>query len=467
MGLLSMTSCKKENLCNNCSSGNILLIAMAGHDQVISLPTNSVILDGSGSISEGNEIKKIHWEMIEGPTSYAIENPASAKTVVTKLIKGVYHFQLEVTNMAELKDKDTVIVTVTGTVSSTICANRPITEATLIPFANLSEARFGLVGASAGTKLVFASGWTPGAHSSRVDIYDTINKSWSTAELTVAERDGMAVVTVGNKILFAGGGNNDWIDVTSRVDIYDAVSNSWSIAELSQPRNYPAAITLGNKVYIAGGGYWGPLTPGSSTNYHIGSVVVDVYDNATDSWTTSKLSEGRFELSATVVNNKIYFAGGLQSIYTASSQIDVYDASTGNWSYTKMQTPRTGHAGVNVEDKIMWAGGATSPYMSGYKLAENAEIRDLKTGTSTMECFIPKSLVRTIRINDQILFYAGVATDAKNHFDLYDISDQQWKTVVLPIDLEGAAIVSVNNNIYVAGGSIDGVYTNKVWKMEF
>jgi hypothetical protein len=132
-----------------------------------------------------------------------------------------------------------------------------------------------------------------------------------------------------------------------------------------------------------------------------------------------------------------------------------------------MQTPRTGHAGVAMGDKIMWAGGATTPYMSGYNLAENVEIRDVNSGATTLECFIPKSLVRNVKINDQILFYAGVANDKENQFDLYDISDQQWKTVILPVDLVGSAIVAVNNNLYLAGGSLDGVYTNKVWKLEF
>lgn len=467
LGFLVSLSCKKETPCNNCSADTIAPVARAGNDQFISLPTNSVLLDGSRSISEGNEIKQFRWEKIEGPDSYSIENPNSAKTNVTNLEEGVYHFQLEVINRAGLKGRDTVMVTINGIANSITCPDRPLIYAKLIPVGQLSTARFGLVGASAGSKILFAAGWIPGAHSSRVDIYDTISRSWTTAELTMAERDGMVVATVGNKILFAGGGNNDWIDVTSRVDIYDATTNSWSTAELSQPRNYPAAVTLDNKVYIAGGGYWGPLTPGSSTNYHIGSVTVDIYDNATNTWTTSKLSEGRFELSATAINNKIYFAGGLQSIYTASSQIDIYDATTGSWSYSQMKTPRTGHAGVAVGDKIMWAGGATTPYMSGYDFAENVEIRDLNSGATTLECFIPKSLVRTARINDQILFSAGVSNDKGNQFDVYDISGQQWKTVVLPLNLSGSAVVSVNNMIYIAGGSLDGVYTNQVWKLEF
>jgi hypothetical protein len=466
LGLLMTLSCKKmETTCTNCS--NNIPIARAGADQFISLPTNSVLLDGSNSKPAGVPIKEFNWEKIDGPTSCTIENPTGAKTFVRNLEAGVYHFQLAVTDMAGSTDRDTVMITINPNYSPYNCPNRSIKYARLVPFGNLSIARFNVVGASAGSKILFAAGWIPGAHSSRVDIYDTISRSWTTAELTMAERDGMAVATVGNKILFAGGGNNDWIDVTSRVDIYDATTNSWSTAELSQARNYPAAVTLNNKVYIAGGGYWGPLSQGSSTNYHIGSTAIDIYDNATNTWTTSKLSEGRFELSATAIDNKIYFAGGLHSIYSVSSKIDIYDAANGSWSYSSMKDARAGHWGVAVGDKILWAGGANTPYASGYNLADNVEIRHILNGTTTSECFLPKAQFQSAKINNQIIFFTGISKDQVSQFDVYDISSEKWSTVVLPINLKGSAIVAVNNNIYLAGGSLDFTYTNQVWKLEF
>jgi N-acetylneuraminic acid mutarotase len=465
---LVTVSCKKTDTnCSNCDPGTNGPISRAGNDQFLSLPVNFALLDGSSSTSAGQAIKEFNWKKINGPGSYTIENPNSAKTYVRDLEAGIYYFQLAVTDMAGSTGKDTVMVMINPTANANSCSTRSNKYAKLVPFGNLSIARFNVIGASAGSKMVFAGGWTPGAHSSRVDIYDTISKSWSTAELTMAERDGMAVATIGNKILFAGGGNNDWIDVTSRVDIYDATTNSWSIAELSQARNYPAAVTLQNKVYIAGGGYWGPLTQGSSTNYHIGSTTIDIYNNETNTWTTSKLSEGRFELSATAIDNKIYFAGGLNNIFTASSKIDIYDAATGNWSYSNMNEPRAGHLGVFVGDKILWAGGASTSYGSGYNLADNVEIRNTLTGATANECFLPKAQFQSVKINNQIIFFTGISIDQASQFDVYDISSEQWTTVVLPFNLKGSAIVAANNNIYIAGGSLDLVYTNQVWKLEF
>ena len=76
----------------------------------------------------------------------------------------------------------------------------------------------------------------------------------------------MAVATVGDKVLFAGGSNYDWVDVTSRVDIYNATTNTWSTAELSVARHDLAAVTLGNKVFFAGGAIWRNIRQGSDVD---------------------------------------------------------------------------------------------------------------------------------------------------------------------------------------------------------
>jgi hypothetical protein len=41
-------SCKKESSCEDCEENNKQLIAMAGSDQLIILPTDGILLNGSG-----------------------------------------------------------------------------------------------------------------------------------------------------------------------------------------------------------------------------------------------------------------------------------------------------------------------------------------------------------------------------------------------------------------------------------
>lgn len=54
-----------------------------------------------------------------------------------------------------------------------------------------------------------------------------------------------------------------------------------------------------------------------------------------------------------------------------------------------------------------------------------------------------------------------------NEFDIYDIASNSWSIGVLPFNIQRASIISVNNVIYIAGGLINGVESNKVWTLEF
>lgn len=441
-------------------------IANAGDDKKIKFPLDSVFLDGSLSYDPDNKIKKYQWSKVGGPVSHSIRNPENINTWITSLVKGDYFFELRIIDINDRNSRDTVRINVEGPDITASCANRPESNATLVPLGNLSLARATLQAGTAGSKILFAAGWYGTTHSSRVDIYDTITHTWSTAELTEPLRDGMTVASVGPKILFAGGGDDDWIDVVSRVDMYDASNNTWSVAELSRARNYLSSATIGNKVFFAGGGIWGPLTTGSTQLFHIGSTVVDIYDNATNSWTTSTLSEGRFELSATTAGNKIFFAGGLKSIYTVSDKIDVYDASFGAWSESNLQELKTGQASVAFDNKIMWAGGANTGFWYGYNLTNLVEIRDVNTGAQTFDCISLNAHFKCVRKNDNLVFFTGNISNF-NKFDVYNITTNTWRIGVLPFSIRGAAIISVNNTIYIAGGWVDGVASSQVWKLEF
>ena len=237
-------------------------------------------------------------------------------------------------------------------VNPSACDNRPIINARLVPVGNLSIGAIGLVSATANNKILFAGGVRDAANGARVDIYDITTNTWSTAELSKGDRQGIAVAVVGNKVLFAGGEEDPWgsASSTSRVDIYDASSNSWSTVELSVARSGISAATIGSKVFFAGGSVW--------QNAFVYSNVVDIYDNATNKWSTASLSEARNGISATTAGNKIYFAGGYNG--TASSRIDIYDATTNTWSTSNLLEAKSNMAGIAIANKIYWAGGIGS-----------------------------------------------------------------------------------------------------------
>ena len=106
------------------------------------------------------------------------------------------------------------------------------------------------------------------------------------------------------------------------------------------------------------------------------------------------------------------------------------------------------------------------------------EINDLNTqNTSLAYLNQPRSYFvnggqNAVLRNDQIVFFNGsrylYSLDPnKNKFDIYNATNNTWHVGVLPVTIEGASIISVNNILYVAGGIVNGVLTNQVWKLDF
>jgi hypothetical protein len=471
---------------NDPSQPNRPPVANAGADQTITLPTNSVTVNGSGSTDPDNNITNYAWTKISGPSFFNFVNASAAQTPISNLIEGIYDFELKVTDAGGFFSKDTMQIAVVAALSSIECGgNRPTVNAQLIPIGTLSQNRPFLSVASVGNKILFAGGsqWpVPPYATTRVDIYDISTQGWSTAELS-APRWNIATVTAGTKVFFAGGVYYDDGDngiSTDVVDIYDASTNQWSTAQLSDARHSIAAATIGDKVFFAGG---------QAGDYIYMSDKVDVYNLTTNSWSTTVLSQPRQYITAVTANNKIYFAGG-QSGYNilsntmleavASNRIDIYDHFSNSWSIGSLEEARYLLTGINHDNKIFWAGGwkTNSSTLAIENFSCKVEIKDLSTqNTSITYLNQPRSYFvnggqNAVVKNNKIVFFNGsrylYSLDPnKNKFDIFDPTNNTWSVGVLPVTIEGASIISVNNTIYVAGGMVNGVFTNQVLRLEF
>jgi len=439
-------------------------IANAGADQTITLPTNTVNLNGSGSSDPDNNITGYIWTKISGPATFNISNGAAVQTQATSLAQGVYQFELKVTDAGGLLSRDTMQVTVNPPL---LCgSNRPEVNATLVPVGILSKPRANMAVASAGNKILFAGGTSDASPSelwgsSRVDIYDIAANTWSTAELSVA-RYGIAAIASGNKIFFAGGSSGEIGDVTetyhTTVDIYDVATNTWSVGNLSEHVAFTTAATVGNKVFFAGG--YGTITTGPITFYGYVSNKVDIYDLTTNIWSTTLLSESKYGISAVTLNDKIYFAGGSNFSSYFSNKIDIYDGVSNSWSTSTLSEPKTNLAGIAVANKIYWAGGGNNQ-----GALCKVEIRDGTTQTTSFDYLSYPAFVTAVLKDNKIVY----DRDWNVKFDLYDLTTNTWSIGVKPTTRPSASIISVNNTIYIAGGFLNGGnnFSNEVWKLEF
>jgi hypothetical protein len=105
-------SCGKEYSCEGCNTSNKPPIAIAGEDQIITLPIDSVLLNGTASNDPDGKITGWRWTKIGGPASFSISHLDSAITIARMLVQGIYQFELKVTDDKGASAKDTVQVTV-------------------------------------------------------------------------------------------------------------------------------------------------------------------------------------------------------------------------------------------------------------------------------------------------------------------------------------------------------------------
>ncbi|RYY51201.1 MAG: tandem-95 repeat protein [Chitinophagaceae bacterium] len=104
------------------AAANILPRANAGQDLTITLPVNTVDLNGSGTDPDGT-IVSYNWAKISGPNAGSFTNASAANTTATGLVQGLYRFQLTVTDNSGAQGMDTVLVTVNPAANQAPIAN--------------------------------------------------------------------------------------------------------------------------------------------------------------------------------------------------------------------------------------------------------------------------------------------------------------------------------------------------------
>jgi alpha-tubulin suppressor-like RCC1 family protein len=103
----------------NASGTNIPPVAKPNANITITLPTNSVTLDGTASSDPDGTIASYAWQQSTGPNSATIATPAGSTTNVTGLVAGTYTFSLTVTDNQGATNTAPVTVTVNPAVVQT------------------------------------------------------------------------------------------------------------------------------------------------------------------------------------------------------------------------------------------------------------------------------------------------------------------------------------------------------------
>jgi PA14 domain/PKD domain/Secretion system C-terminal sorting domain len=117
------------------AAANLPPIANAGADQTITLPVNTVTVDGSASKDQdnGGTISSWSWIQSSGPPGAIITSPTTAITTITGLQSGVYVFKLQVTDSNGATAYDSLFVTVKPATNLPPVANAGTSKSIILP----------------------------------------------------------------------------------------------------------------------------------------------------------------------------------------------------------------------------------------------------------------------------------------------------------------------------------------------
>ena len=220
-----------------------------------------------------------------------------------------------------------------------------------------------------------------------MQIYDPATNTWTTGAPMPFAAGSSSSALINGQVYVAGGiiGTS----TTNQAARYDPATNTWTtLAAMKQGRNHAAAATDGSKLYVFGG-----RGPGSGDGNSVadGFDTVQVYDPATNTWTSSldagstlaPLPQKRGGMGKAVYyNDEFYVIGGETSTgggATASGvydRVDIYNAATNKWRLgVPMPTARHGifpllATTAQAGTRIYVAGGGTQAGASASTILE-------------------------------------------------------------------------------------------------
>lgn len=142
-GAYPLTPITLPKTINTSNTINQLPKADAGIDQMISLPQQTALLDGTKSSDPDGTIVHYLWRQLGGTGLVVFTDTSAPTATISKLMQGIYHFQLSVTDNLGDTATDDVVITVNAAPAPTL--HLPSAKATFIP---INETQYLLNGAA-------------------------------------------------------------------------------------------------------------------------------------------------------------------------------------------------------------------------------------------------------------------------------------------------------------------------------
>lgn len=293
---------------------------------------------------------------------------------------------------------------------------------------------------------------------------EVVENSWSTKASMQVARAYLSVAVVNGKIYAIGGdvgsimgnvvpGTGRTYLVMSINEEYDPSTNNWTRkARMPTARALFGAAVYQNKIYCIGG-YHSDIEDSTSgydmkSHPYIDTAVNEVYDPATDSWSTkASMPVAVHGVQANTVGDEIYVTA------VGSNATYVYNPATDSWA-KKSDAPYEidSLSSAVVDEKIYTIG--SHPTTSGYwdvniqaYNAKNDHWDILAKANSTIMTDNGCGATSGINTPSQICFFDEVTTS------IYNPTNNSWASgTPMPSRRLCAAVAVVDDAFYVIGG---------------
>ncbi|MGD0091323.1 MAG: chitobiase/beta-hexosaminidase C-terminal domain-containing protein [Planctomycetota bacterium] len=271
------------------------------------------------------------------------------------------------------------------------------------------------------------------------ELYDPRTNTWSAAASLATARDcHTATLLPSGKVLVVGGKSetsDNNLGYTTSVELYDPDTNTWGLAgHLTHARAWHTATLLKNgKVLVVGGHNCG----GEEDHGILASA--ELYDPETNTWNTAgHLETGRFDHTATLLENgKVLAVGGHRYSHVLAS-VEVYDPVKNRWrEVSSLATARFHHTATLLPSgNVLVAGGENYKHSSGHVSSSDylssAEVYDPGTnkwraaGSLTMARFYHTATL--LNSGNVLAVNPGGCIRYDDGDELYDPGTNRWTT---------------------------------------
>lgn len=237
-----------------------------------------------------------------------------------------------------------------------------------------------------------------------------------------------------------------------------AQAQEWNWLEdkqLSIAREGLSATAMDDSIFFSGGRLY-------NTSY---INTVDIYDVGEDLWSSVDLeSQDRFYSVAASCNGKVFFAGGinLSPPIINCNDVDVYDKNTGEWTVIYLSQGRHFIGAVANGNKVYFAGGLI---LNGgnFSYTDVIDVYDTETEIwDTLFLTEPKAGVGAATVGSKVIFGGG-GISPYTHTDLveiYDVNTGEWAYDTLSEARTLPATVAYQNKVYFAGGMLPNAFSS-------